>query len=426
VLFLLNASYKKEGETMSLKKYLVSGAAALALAGGAIAATVSVEQDGTGNYLIAPAYYAIANWQTGLKVVNTNTTAAVVAKVVIREANSSREILDFPIYLTPGDVWVGTLKQDGSDVKIVSSDDSNMFGLDVNGSGVLVGPKVAGNLNKTVTVQDGDIVTRGYVEIIGLAEYNKTVLQTWDSDWKVGCPYDKKTFFTHVRDKDHPTWLNYNDAEQVAGDDLMGMQTIYAEASDPAGRRNMMLNMRAMTIDGVTSAQLQTALKKAISADTTYVADVGATGALHTALAKKKVYVMYESKDAPLRVHFTYPYKNIPAYQIQSNTTEFRNLEENMSRCFDAAHPNNCVNSSSSDFSGYHYSCPTKDITTELGIIINNGRTIDDWMNKYAFDQGGYISIDLGNGLPIIPTTMYAKDVQGLYLNNHLYNQYAK
>ncbi len=423
---MLNASYKKEGETMSLKKYLVSGAAALALAGGALATTVSIEQDGTGNYLIAPAYYAIANWETGLKVVNTNTTAAVVAKVVIREANSSREILDFPIYLTPGDVWVGTLKQENGNVKIVSNDDSNMFGLDLNDTGDLVGPQLAGSLDKTVTVQDGDIVTRGYVEIIGLAEYNQTVLQTWDPNWKEGCPYDKTIFFTKVRDKDNPTWLNFNDAEQVAGDDLIGMQTIYAEAADPAGRRNMMLNMKALSIDGVTSDQLQNALKKAISADTTYIADVGATDALHTALLKKKVYVMYESKDAPLRVHFTYPYKNIfTTYQIQSNTTEFRNLEENMSRCFDSAHPNNCVNTSSNDFSGFVYTCPTKDITTELGIIINNPG--DDWMNRYAFDQGGYISIDLGtDGLPIIPTTMYAKDVQGLYLNNHLYNQYAK
>lgn len=416
---------------MSLKKYLVSGAAALALAGSAFAVTVSVEQDGTGNLLIAPAYYAIQNWQTQLKVVNTNTTAAVVAKVVIREANASREILDFPIYLSPGDVWVATLKQENGNVKIVSSDDSNMFGLDLNSSGSLVGPKIAGSLDKTVTVQTGDIVTRGYVEIVGMAEYNESVLKTWDANWSVGCPYNKKTLFVHVRDKDHPTWLNYNDAEQVAGDDLMGMQTIYAEASDPAGRRNMMLNMRAMTIDDIDSGDLTNALKNAISADTTYVSDVGAVSALHTALAKKKVYVMYEKKDEPLRVHFTYPYRPASTtYTIYSNTTEFRNLEENMSRCFDASHPNPCASIDSSDFSGYQFTCPTRTIDTELGIIINNPG--DDWMNRYAFDQGGYITIDLNNSipghnsLPIIPTTMYAKDVQGLYLNNHLYNQYAK
>ena len=417
---------------MSLKKYLVSGAAALALAGSAFAATVSVEKDGTGNYLIAPAYYAVANWQTQLKVVNTNTTAAVVAKVVIREANASREVLDFPIYLTPGDVWVGTLKQENGEVKIVSNDDSNMFGLDVNGSGVLIGPKVSGTLDKAVTVQDGDIVTRGYVEIVGMAEYNESVLKSWDANWTVGCPFDKKLFFKKVRDKNHPAWLNFEEAEPVAGDNLIGMQTIYAEADAPANRRNMMLNMQAFTIDNILPADLVEALKNAISADTTYLYDVDAVGGLYGALMKSKVYVMYDDKNSPLRVHFTFPY--MPdglTYNIYSNTTEFRDLNETMSRCFDAENPNPCATADSSDFSGYQFSCPVKEIDTELGIIINNPG--DEWMNKYAFEKGGYIAIDLNNSLeagfpylPIIPTTMYAKDVQGLYLNNHLYNQYAE
>ncbi len=53
------------------------------------------------------------------------------------------------------------------------------------------------------------------------------------------------------------------------------------------------------------------------------------------------------------------------------------------------------------------------------------------------FKSGGYVDFDLTNntyqvdayginfhGMPIIPTTFYAKDVQGIYLNNWLYNQY--
>jgi hypothetical protein len=74
---------------MSFKKAIVSSVAAAALATSAFAGTGTtvVAADQTGDYLLFPAYYANSSgWKTDLRVVNTNTTRSVVAKVVIRDA----------------------------------------------------------------------------------------------------------------------------------------------------------------------------------------------------------------------------------------------------------------------------------------------------------------------------------------------------
>jgi hypothetical protein len=48
----------------------------------------------------------------------------VVAKVVVRSMVYSRELLDFFIYLSPTDVWTGTLRQGQNGPEIFSTDDS--------------------------------------------------------------------------------------------------------------------------------------------------------------------------------------------------------------------------------------------------------------------------------------------------------------
>lgn len=112
---------------MSFKKTILSTIAAAALTTSAFAATAAVSADGKGDYLVSPAYYATTDgWSTNVRVVNTNTTTAVVAKVVIREYATSKELLDFPIYLSPGDVWTADLVNDGTGtVTVNSTDDSS-------------------------------------------------------------------------------------------------------------------------------------------------------------------------------------------------------------------------------------------------------------------------------------------------------------
>lgn len=159
---------------MSFKKVLLSGLAAAALTTSAVAgpAPTVLEADGTGDYLVFPNYFAnSANWGTNLKVVNTNTTHSVVAKVVVRESRFSHEKLDFLIYLSPNDVWEGDLIWDGSKVVMTSTDPSTVFG-GVPASATaphtvpLFDPKTYTRVN-TTTVSENN--TRGYVEVFGIA-----------------------------------------------------------------------------------------------------------------------------------------------------------------------------------------------------------------------------------------------------------------
>ena len=68
--------------------------------------------DGTGMVLIYP-YYTVnavngSNFNTYISVTNT-TSQAKVTKVRFREGRTSAEVLDFNLYLSPNDVWVGAV-----------------------------------------------------------------------------------------------------------------------------------------------------------------------------------------------------------------------------------------------------------------------------------------------------------------------------
>jgi hypothetical protein len=93
-------------------------------------AAVQLSQGGIGDLLLAPVYMAAGGWNTELKLVNNSTTKSTVAKVVFHDATKSTEILDFFVYLSPGDAWNGTVAcvASGSNpcasITMTSTDDS--------------------------------------------------------------------------------------------------------------------------------------------------------------------------------------------------------------------------------------------------------------------------------------------------------------
>jgi len=437
---------------MSLKKYLVSGAAALALVGtAAMAASVHIEKDGTGDYLIAPAYFAnSASWSTKIKVVNTNTTAAVIAKVIIREGVMSKELVDFPLFLTPGDVFEGTLHYRDGAIYFDTDDDSVKLAAGQHGLQV--------NLTQRADILRGQGFscvneTKGYVEIIGLGDVNMSTLKSWDSNWTgETCPYDKEVLFDKIKGGDI-TSLNLDETVPVADSDLMGQQIIMRNVADNNGKRAMFLNMLAF--GGVSEATISG--NGVLGTDQNIKTLFGAAklNELKDELTKSHAYVMYEGnadyKADPFLTIFTYPYwKNedsnascATAYKLDENTTIFRDMSENSNYCDKAP----CVVTSDNNNDGLGLSgpteeqnqttCPKPEFTDEVSIIFLHdpeGSGPDAWANKYLFSSGGYIDIKLPDsgesnvwkGLPIIPTTFYAKKVGDLYLNNHLYNQYLK
>ena len=462
---------------------IVSGAAALALVGVVASAATSnpspgpihVESDGTGDYLLTPVYYAVSNWSTELKVVNTNTTKAVVAKVVVREARESNEIVDFVIYLTPGDVWTGTIYDDNGIVKVKSDDDSFIIGGKI---GSQVAPVGVHPLVETDPNGGKHTAWHGYVEIFGLAAYDPQAIidaynKKYDKKLKLGkCnKLDKKVFYDIVKQDTALVDLGDKNTSDVTNDTLMGKATIYAESSDVNGRRTMMINMLALG-DVSDDAIVDT---KGVYGSETKLNTVTTKGQslfisqLANALAKRRVMVMYEGDGQsvyPTRIHFTdivkkyyntttmldtsgYTYEDYYKddtsstkkkhfgeyyYTLNPDGTEvvFRNNTEDCNKC----------QPEESEVSGgpvgkdctikiheeVHFFQPANTSSVEYDAGVP--------MRELAWKSGGWIDFNLSNneynlskktlfkGLPIVPTTFYAKDVQGIYLNNWLYNQY--
>ncbi len=165
---------------MSLKKLIVSTVAAAALATGALAATgaigtaadITISANKVGDYLLFSNFYANdRGWTTDLRIVNTDTANSVIAKVVVRDGAQSNELIDFILYLTPGDVWSGQLVREGDSLVVKSTDDSMIFG-DVTAA------EKDGGYSLTVRAEQKgaeEDQTQGYIEVFTAAQPGKAL-----------------------------------------------------------------------------------------------------------------------------------------------------------------------------------------------------------------------------------------------------------
>jgi len=152
-------------------KKVLAASMAVAMAGGfaTTASAMQVANNNVGQLLLAPVYVANGNMSTDITVVNNRTDAAVKAKVVFRSHEKSKELRDFIIYLTPGDVWRGTVAL-GSDnlAHIQSTDDSMLQSIsgttNVWANQTAVDKEFASARLTTTT----DSTTMGHVEVIGV------------------------------------------------------------------------------------------------------------------------------------------------------------------------------------------------------------------------------------------------------------------
>ena len=122
-----------------------------------------------GDLMFFPVGVALQGWDTKITVTNTSHNRSAVAKVIVRSAGFSKELLDFLIYLSPTDVWTGTLKQGIAGPVMYSDDDS-----------CLSGPGVWANVvpmnQPLIDACDNDTNEIVYV----------TVIEAWSSDAKEG------------------------------------------------------------------------------------------------------------------------------------------------------------------------------------------------------------------------------------------------
>lgn len=417
---------------MNLKKVLLSSAAALALTSGAAFAasgTATVAQDQTGDYLVFPAYYANSSgWSTNVKVVNTNTTHAVVAKVVIREYVTSAEKLDFPIYLTPGDVFEMTLENVGGTVYVKSTDDSMFSGGNPASTTNAVNQALfaaTGSQNNTM----------GYVEVFGIAQVAATDVA---SGWTENTPLSKSALYTKFNDElngSGGSTVSSNDWTGVNADALYGQEVISAANSNG----NLAMTLMATALENVTGANEVSGL--VISTDTTLannvgsdVDDVAKLAEIENALQKSNVYVTYydaaSGSAAETALLLNQPMKKY-RFALESVPAKAESLDTVLG--YDYA---------SDDVSGYlpteysfNYSAVARDQQENANITnpeYSGGTTTSHSCNTEicTIDLATFIGtytkgyVDFAIGMPVIPAVMTAKSVGSTNVTNIVYPAY--
>lgn len=155
------------------------------MAAGKIAAptanNLEVTRAGVGHALIVPYFNAQNGNMTVLHVTNTDQVNGKVAKVRFRSASNSDDLLDFQVFLSPGDVWTAAVVADANGLaQIVTAD--NTCTVPALASGV---PQSFNNssarLPSYLTEAQRNALTReGYVEIFNVADIS--ALKAFDTN----------------------------------------------------------------------------------------------------------------------------------------------------------------------------------------------------------------------------------------------------
>ena len=140
---------------------------------------LTLAHGGVGHALVVPYFNAQNGNATVLHLTNTDTVNGKAVKIRFRSAANSDDLLDFQIYLSPGDVWTGAVSANGTDgATLVSAD--NTCTVPALTKNVAV-PFGTSRLNPSLSDADKANQTReGYVEIFNMADI--TSAAAWNAD----------------------------------------------------------------------------------------------------------------------------------------------------------------------------------------------------------------------------------------------------
>ena len=141
---------------------------------GAASAELNVNANGDGHILMVP-YYTVQDGNvTAFNIVNTDTKNGKAVKVRFRGASNSDDVLDFQVFLSPGDVWTAAVTADANGLaQLVTADNScTVPKIELN----TPVPFIKDRLTKTGwTDADKNAQTReGYIEILNMADIDPT------------------------------------------------------------------------------------------------------------------------------------------------------------------------------------------------------------------------------------------------------------
>ncbi|MBN9576710.1 MAG: cell surface protein [Alicycliphilus denitrificans] len=144
------------------------------------ATNLEVSRGGVGHALVVP-YFNVQNGNmTVLHVTNTDQKNGKVAKVRFRSAANSDDLLDFQVFLSPGDVWTAALTADANGLaQIVTADTTCTVPALASGVAQSFNNSTA-RLPAYLDETARNALTReGYVEIFNVADI--TNVKAWDA-----------------------------------------------------------------------------------------------------------------------------------------------------------------------------------------------------------------------------------------------------
>lgn len=94
------------------------------MSGQALGANLALSEGGVGNMLLVPYYSAQNGNMTVLHVVNTDTLNGKAVKVRFRGAANSDDVMDFQVFMSPGDVWTAAVTAGADGVAQIQSADN--------------------------------------------------------------------------------------------------------------------------------------------------------------------------------------------------------------------------------------------------------------------------------------------------------------
>jgi len=147
-----------------------------ATAGATTATGLAVDNTGVGHILVVPYFTTQGGNVSLLNIVNTDTVNGKVLKVRFRGASNSDDILDFQVFLSPGDAWVANIAQDPTTglSKLTTPDQSCTVPAVATLNGSLFG---TARLNQALTTgATGSLAAEtreGYIEILNMADVPK-------------------------------------------------------------------------------------------------------------------------------------------------------------------------------------------------------------------------------------------------------------
>ena len=144
---------------------------------GAASAQLAVNESGTGHMLLVPYYTAQNGNMTVFHVVNTDTSNGKAMKVRFRGASNSDDVLDFQVFMSPGDVWTAAVVKGANDVaSLITADGTCTLPAIAKNTPVSF---VQDRLPASMNAADKASNTReGYVEIFNMADITDTASTT--------------------------------------------------------------------------------------------------------------------------------------------------------------------------------------------------------------------------------------------------------